>query len=417
MHKISIEENNMIEKGSKTHTPFPEIKTILNNGERLKILNYKKPLNEIVWGKYVGTEIDFERIDSLLIQSDKWFIRNHFDIPSIDINNWRLVLDGSFNNTVSLTLGDVKSFKTVSHVVTIECNGNSALTGDVAKNVSFFRLISKGMNYLVNPMKWKELFDFFNRGSRNGLMSTAEFKGVRLLDLLDKYPAKEGTKELVFRGLDKGVDTLSGYLTFKKIYYERSLSIEKIKQCDPIVCFEMNGEPLLPRHGSPLRLIVPGIQGADHVKWLTRITATADIFNGHFMKNYYQNEMEVVENGKKIKKTYHARTQKVKSIVIRVLKRGKTITVFGVAWCGKYPVKEVLVSGDSGKNWSNASFLHPPSPYRWVFWETVFENCRSGPTTFLSQAVDTDGNKQPLERERDVFYGNNAVIPAEVNIP
>ncbi len=407
----------MIEKDSKTQTLLPDFKTILNDGQQLKILNYKKPLNEIVWGKYVGTEITFEQIDSLLIPSDQWFIRNHFDVPAIDINNWRLVLDGSFNDPVSLTLDDVKNFKAVSHIVTIECNGNSALTGDVAKNVSFFRLISKGINYLVNPMKWKELFDFFNRGSRNGLMSTAEFKGIRLLDLLEKYPPREETKELIFRGLDKGIDTISGYLTFKKIYYERSLSMEKIKQCDPVICFEMNGEPLLPKHGCPLRMISPGIQGADQVKWLTKITATTDNFDGHFMKNYYQNEMEVVENGKKVRKSYHARTQKVKSIIIRVLKKGKTITVFGVAWCGKYPVKEVLVSSDSGENWSNASFLHDPGPYRWVFWKSIFDNCKSGTTTFISQAIDTDENKQPLEREKNIFYGNNAVIPANVNIP
>lgn len=407
----------MIEKNSEIQILLPNLKTILNNGKQLKILNYKKPLNEIVWGKYLGTEIDFEQISSLLTPLEQWFIRNHFDVPVIDIDSWRLTLDGNFNNPASLSLDDVKEFKAVSHIVTIECNGNSALTGDVAKNVSFFRLISKGINYLVNPMKWKDLFDFFNRGSKNGLMSTAEFKGVRLLDLLEKYPPREETEELIFRGLDKGIDTLSGYLMFKKIYYERSIPLEEIKQCDPIICFEMNGEPLLPKHGYPLRMICPGIQGADQVKWLTKITAATDKFDGHFMKNYYQNEMEVLENGKKVKKTYHARTQKVKSIIIRVLKKGKTITVFGVAWCGKYSVKEVLVSSDSGKNWSNASFLHDPGPNRWVFWKSIFDNCNSGTTTFISQAIDTDGNKQPLEREKNIFYGNNAVIPAYVTIP
>jgi len=262
----------MFEKESKPDSEQPNLKEILNDGKPLKILNYNKAFRETVIGRLVGTEIELEKIDTLLTPLDQWFVRSHFDIPIIDVDNWNLDLEGSFEEPISLSLSYLKKFKAVAREVTFECCGNSAMASpsEVIKNVSLFWLIAKAINFF-NPLKWRELFDFLNRGARHGMLSTAEFTGIRLLDLLARHPVKKETEELIFKGLDKGIDRIFDFLTVTRIHYERSFRLDEVKQYDPLICFEMNGEPLPAMLGYPMRMIFPTIQGADQVKWLTGI--------------------------------------------------------------------------------------------------------------------------------------------------
>lgn len=402
--------------GADINSALPGLAAILSDGEVLEITNYKKAFQETIIGRLIDREIDIGQIDSFLTPIDKWLIRNHFDIPKPNARGWGLALSGEFKDPVTLAMTDLKKYPRVSQVCTFECNGNSALTGNVMKKVSPFRLIYKGINYL-NPLKWKDLFDFLNRGARNGMLSTAEFTGVRLLDVLKDHPLTGNARELVFQGLDKGYDTIKDYLTMRKIYYERSFKIGEITATDPILCTHMNGEPLAPVHGFPLRVVFPGYQGADQVKWLSGITAIPGHFRGHFMEHYYRNEATFHRGGKAVVITYPSKVQKVKSLVIRFVKKDNSLKVFGIAWCGKKPVKAVSVSNNGGDSWREAAFLHPPAPYHWTFWSCDFGTVPPGRYTFLPRAEDSYGNIQPLDRRKGVFYGNNAVVPATVLVP
>ena len=101
-------------------------------------------------------------------------------------------------------------------------------------------------------------------------VGTAAWRGTPLAPLLDEAGTLDGAREVVFTGLDRG------YEGGEEQVFERSLPLEEALRDDVLLAYEMNGAPLLPQHGFPLRLVVPGWYGMTHVKWLTRITVVDD---------------------------------------------------------------------------------------------------------------------------------------------
>ena len=100
-----------------------------------------------------------------------------------------------------------------------------------------------------------------------GAVSTAEWTGVPLLEVLDRAGVKAGAREVVFRGADSGMPDGSS----EAIRFERSLSLDDARGAEVLLAYAMNGEPLPVQHGYPLRLIVPGWYAVASVKWLTEI--------------------------------------------------------------------------------------------------------------------------------------------------
>ena len=118
-------------------------------------------------------------------------------------------------------------------------------------------------------------------------MSTAEWTGVRLDEVLDRAGIRAGATELVFRGADRG--TLDG--SAEPAWFERSLAMEDARESGALLAYSMNGEPLPVRHGAPLRLVVPGWYAVASVKWLTDITIADAAFDGYFQADHYMNEL------------------------------------------------------------------------------------------------------------------------------
>ena len=97
-------------------------------------------------------------------------------------------------------------------------------------------------------------------------VGTARWRGTPLAPLLEEAGLPDGAVEVVFTGLDRGVE--GG----EEQNYQRSLPLDEALRDDVLLAYEMNGAPLRPQHGFPLRLIVPGWYGMTSVKWLTAIT-------------------------------------------------------------------------------------------------------------------------------------------------
>ena len=166
------------------------------------------------------------------------YLLTHYDIPKVDATTWRLEVGGLVERPLSLSLDELRARPTVEVAVTMECAGNGRA--------------------LVEPHVVSQPWLLEAVG-------TARWRGVPVAELLDEAGVRDGVVEALFTGLDRGVE--GG----EEQAYERSLPLGDLAG-DALLAYEVNGVPLPPQHGYPIRLVVPGWYGMTSVKWLSRIT-------------------------------------------------------------------------------------------------------------------------------------------------
>jgi DMSO/TMAO reductase YedYZ molybdopterin-dependent catalytic subunit len=187
---------------------------------------------------------------------------------------------------------------------------------------------------------------------------------------------------------------------------------------DTLLAYEMNGEPLTPEHGFPLRLVTPGWFGMGSVKWLVNIRVLEQPFQGFHQTGYYV----FVREGDDPNTTRERVTaMRVKSL-INWPRRGAHLKpsvhlVRGVAWSGEGPVVRVEVSADQGTTWHTAALESSRSPYSWQHWEFEWEAPKPGYFMVRSRATDAKGNVQPERAEWNFRgFGNNSIPAVPVTI-
>jgi DMSO/TMAO reductase YedYZ molybdopterin-dependent catalytic subunit len=171
----------------------------------------------------------------------------HFDIPYVDERTWRLEIGGRVSRPLTLTLDDVKARPAQTLAVTLECAGNGRA--------------------LLEPRPLSQPW-------LTGAVGTAEWTGTPLAPLLREAEVAEEAVEVVFTGLDRGIQGDVEHA------YERSLPVADSVRDEVLLAYEINGQSLPPQHGFPLRLIVPGWYGMTDVKWLRSITVVDEPFTG-----------------------------------------------------------------------------------------------------------------------------------------
>ncbi len=172
----------------------------------------------------------------------------HYDIPAVDEATYRLEVDGLVATPLSLSLDELRARPAVELPVTMECAGNGRV--------------------LIEP-------HVVSQPWLQEAVGTARWRGTPLRALLAEAGVTDDAVELVFTGLDHG---LEGGI---EQAYQRSLSLMDAHRPEVLLAYEMNGAPLSPQHGFPLRLLVPGWYGMTSVKWLGRITAVDRPFEGY----------------------------------------------------------------------------------------------------------------------------------------
>src|SRR3954470_14060661 len=179
----------------------------------------------------------------------------HYDIPFIDADTWRLTVDGAVGRPLTLGLAELRAMAPRTVRVTMECAGN----GRARLNP---RPVSQP--WLVEAV------------------GTAAWTGTPLATLLQEAGLREGALEVLFTGLDRGVE---GGIAQA---YERSLTIEEAIEAGALLAWGIGDAPLPPQHGFPLRLVVPGWYGMTNVKWLSRITVIDARFDGYQQARGYR---------------------------------------------------------------------------------------------------------------------------------
>jgi DMSO/TMAO reductase YedYZ molybdopterin-dependent catalytic subunit len=315
---------------------------------------------------------------SLLTPDGLFYLRNHFPIPVLDSAAWRLSVSGLVAKPVELSLDDLRDMATDTFVATLECAGNGR---------SLFSPAPDGDQWHL------------------GAVSTAEWSGVRLDDVLDRAGLQAGATDLVFRGADRGTVDDSR----EPIWFERGLSLQEARGSGALLAYAMNGEPLPVRHGAPLRLVVPAWYAVASVKWLTGIRVASAPFDGYFQADHYMYERPRGETMVR----EPVRMQRVRALITepvagRRLPRGQ-LTVRGVAWSGAAPIARVEVSVADG-GWQEASLVGESSTHGWQWWEHQALAGRPGSTMIRARATDLAGNQQPAQPEWNRRgYGGNFI--------
>ncbi len=250
--------------------------------------------------------------------------KNAFD-PQVDVRRWKLEVGGLVDNTLTLTHEEMKALPSVEQYATLACISNE-VGGD--------------------------------------LIGNALWRGVRLKDVLDKAGLKQGVIDIVLRASDD---------------YTDSIPLDRAMADGTLLVYEMNGGPLTPEHGFPVRLLVPGIYGMKNVKWITRIEAVDFDFKGYWQRRGWDDRAEY-----KTMSRIDAPDSSVEG----------EATIAGIAFAGDRGISKVEVSADGGASWEQAEIKPALSPISWVLWQKRWRPAQTGRHRLLVRATDGRGQTQ-----------------------
>jgi DMSO/TMAO reductase YedYZ molybdopterin-dependent catalytic subunit len=238
-------------------------------------------------------------------------------------------------------------------------------------------------------------------------VGTAEWTGTPLAPLLREAGLSPGAVEVVFTGLDRGVQ---GEVEHP---YERSLPVADALRDEVLLVYAVNGEPLPPQHGFPLRLLVPSWYGMTQVKWLASITAVGEPFRGWQQEVAYRLRESEDDAGRPVTRML-PRSLLVPPGIPDFLARTRFLdagpcALEGRAWSGEPPVTRVEVSADGGGTWADASLGEPVSEFAWQGWTFAWD-AAPGEHVLCCRATDSAGRTQPAAGDWNWDgYCNNAV--------
>jgi DMSO/TMAO reductase YedYZ molybdopterin-dependent catalytic subunit len=299
------------------------------------------------------------------------YVLTHYDIPAVDPGSWRLEITGAVRRPVVLTLEALMGRPAVTTRVLLECAGNGRA------------------RYEPRPVSQPWLLE---------AVGTAEWTGTPLAPLLEEAGLSPGAVDVAFIGADHGVER------GVEQDYARGLPLAEALRPDVLLVWGMNGAPLPPQHGAPLRLLVPGWYGMAQVKWLQRIAVLERPFEGFQNATAYRIKVDAHEDGEPVTRI------RPRALVAppgwpdfmtreRFVRAGP-VPLSGRAWSGRGPVTRVAVSTDGGRSWDDAVLTpaDPAHPYAWRAWSYAW-TAQPGRAELLARATDAAGGTQPVEQE------------------
>jgi sulfane dehydrogenase subunit SoxC len=290
----------------------------------------------------------------------------HYDIPFVDPAQWQLAVGGAVQRPLELSLDDLRRRPAVTLPVTLECAGNG-------RSLMSPRAISQ---------PWVR-----------EAVGTAEWTGTPLAGLLEDAGLDDDAVEVVFTGLDAGVEGGAAQ------HYARSLTVAEAQRADVLVAYAINGVDLPPQHGFPARLLVPGWYGMASVKWLASITAVTEPFTGYQQARAYRWKLDPDDPGTPLDRIAIRSLMAPPGVAefptgMRYVRVGPC-EVIGRAWSGAAPIARVEFSSDGGTTWADAELDAPLGPYAWRGWRYRWDVAAPGEYEVCCRATDTQGTTQP----------------------
>ncbi len=306
----------------------------------------------------------------------------HYDIPFVDPATWRLSVTGCVATPLSLDLPTLRSLPAVTLAVTLECAGNGRA-----------RLLPRPVS-----QPWLD-----------EAVGTAEWTGVPLTAVLSAAGVRDDAVEVVFTGHDHGTER------GVEQDYQRALPVSALE--DVLVAYEMNGVPLPPQHGAPVRVIVPGWYGMAHVKWLKDIDVVAQPFAGYQNAVAYRTKSAPEDPGEPVTRIQPRALMVPPGFPDFMTRRryvpAGAVPLTGRAWSGRAPLTGVSISADGGETWTAATLGASAGRYAWRGWTATWE-ATPGDHTLKVMAVDEHGPQPTDQPWNTQGMANNMTQEVEV---
>ncbi|WP_316232149.1 molybdopterin-dependent oxidoreductase [Bradyrhizobium sp. SZCCHNR1051] len=307
--------------------------------------------------------------DGVITPNNAFFVRYHLaGLPyDLDPDKFTLAIRGKVDKPLKLSLKDIRKMKATEIVAVNQCSGNSR---------GFFEPRVAGGQL------------------GNGAMGNARWRGVPLKTVLDMAGVQAGARQVTFGGMD-------GPVIDKTPDFVKALDLDHAMDGEVMLAYGMNGEDLPFLNGFPLRLIVPGYYGTYWVKHLNEITVIDNVFDGFWMKSAYRipdTPNNAVEPGTTPKATIPINRFTVRSFITSLadgakLKAGRAM-LRGLAFDGGTGIKQVAVSTDGGKTWTDAKLGKDLGKYSFREWKLPVK-LAAGSHDLKVRATSNSGETQP----------------------
>ncbi len=316
-----------------------------------------------------GTHLDALR-RRFLTPNDQFFIRNHGDVPQVDPDVYRLHVEGMVARPLALSLAELRALPAHSVTMTLQCAGSR-----------------RRELHALQPIDPAEIVWDADA------ISTAVWTGARLADVLALAEVLPGAAHAAFAGLDEAHKT--------EDVFGGSIPLGKALEQDVLLAYAMNGEPIPPAHGFPLRVVVPGYIGARSVKWLASVRLQAESSSNYFQTRAYRHfPPEVLRPQDAVWESAPELGELPLNSVIctphdgAALAAGR-VAVEGFALTGAgVPIARVEVSCDDGATWREAAIVEREGAWAWCFWRIECD-LSPGDHVLAVRAFDANGAAQP----------------------
>jgi len=350
---------------------------LAQQGKRARRLQFpgKDPNLMLLSERPLVAETPEALLDDETTPTSRFFICNNGDPPEAtrEGDAWKITIDGEVNKPLTLTLGELKAkVRPVTRRILLECGGNGR---------SFFIPQTQGEPW------------------GNGGAGCAEWRGARLADVIRAADPKPSAS---FSG-HYGVDApLAGDPARRPL--SRGVPMRKLMDDNNLIVWEMNGKPLEPEHGFPVRLIIPGWPGSLACKWLTRIWLRDKVHDGEGMGGTaFRVPVKPMLPGSTANPNNFTdlESMPVRAIITspadgtRLSASVRELNLRGAAWAGDWAVRSVDLSMDFGASWQRTSLSPPKNRYDWQRWTATLRLPSEGYYELWSRATDARGIMQP----------------------
>lgn len=290
------------------------------------------------------TETEGELPDAITPTENFYTVSKNSVDPRVNADNWILVVEGEVETEIGFTYDDILEMESVTQITTLECISNSV-----------------GGEFISN----------------------GEWTGVPLRAILEEAGVRDGVVDISLHAEDD---------------YSDSIPLEKAMTDDVILAYQINGETLPDEHGYPLRLIVPGIYGMKHVKWINRIEPVGEVYTGYWQERGWSDEAPVLTMSK-IVTPFNQSTVPL----------DETSLIGGVAFSGDRGISRVEISLDSGETWVDAEVEDALSDSSWVRWYYDWTPEADQSYRITARAYDADGTAQTEEEQGGLPDGSTGL--------
>jgi DMSO/TMAO reductase YedYZ molybdopterin-dependent catalytic subunit len=309
-----------------------------------------------------------ETTDRGLTPLGSHYLLIHFDIPTLTAPGYQLTVGGRVRNPLTLTLEDLKKRPTVKQPTILECAGTGR---------SFAHPRAIYVPWFSEPI------------------GVYEYTGTPLAAILEQADLLDDATEIVFTGHDEGIDLGTRH------FFERALPVDEAMKAGVILAWEANGQPLLPAHGFPLRLIVPTYYGMASVKWLRQITVIDHTYQGVEQDKVYRLQSSSSDGGRGVRQKFVRSVLKPPGFPDAISRKRFTnmgrIVLEGKAWSGRGAITKVEVSTDDRRTFQPATLGTAAGPFTWTPFTFTWDVSARGQYILSSRATDAQGNTQPLK--------------------